>query len=142
MSAAVAVFYLSSLSLTTEFSPNWGHQTVLEGSHNSDQPELKLINPTSSKVKGDTDPDDRVIVEALGSTGDHGRDYVVGVSEEVANQGDDESDSDSDSQESATDSGPESAAGAIASHAWTPKRHQYSPPTESSARMLGFLQSL
>ena len=80
-------------------------------SHSSDQPELKLFNPPSSPVKGNADPDDTLVVEALGSTKDCDRDSAVGISEDDANQDDDESDSDSDSQESTANSSPESATG-------------------------------
>ena len=88
-----------------------GSKTVLAATHNSDQPKLELMNPPSSPVKGDTDPNDRAVVEASESTGDYDRDSIVGVIEEDADHGDDESDSDSDSWESTADSSPESAAG-------------------------------
>ena len=84
---------------------------MLPASGSSDQPELELINPPSSPVKGDANPNDGVVVETLGSTKDCDRDSIMGVSEEDANQGDDESNLDSDSWENAATSGPESAAG-------------------------------
>ena len=64
----------------------------------SDQPELELLQPPSSSVKDDTDPDDGLVVEASGSTKDHDRDSAMGFSEDDVDWDDDES-------------GPESTAG-------------------------------
>ena len=86
-------------------------KTALEASHNSNQPELELINFPSNPVKGDADSNNGVTVEALGSTGSCDKDSILGVSEEDTNQGDKESDSYSDSRESTADSSPESTAG-------------------------------
>ena len=45
-------------------------KTVPAASHSSDQPEPELINLAPSPVKGDDDPDNVVVVEVLGSTGE------------------------------------------------------------------------
>ena len=71
-------------------------KTVPAPSHSFDLPEPKLTDLPSSPVKGATDPDYGLAVEAFGSTGDCDRDSIVGVSKSDTNQGCDESDSDSD----------------------------------------------
>ena len=80
-------------------------------SHSSKCLEPELINLPSSPVKFTTDPNNRLAVEALGSTIDCDRDSVVEDSEDDADQNSNESDSSSDSQENAAVSGPESATG-------------------------------
>ena len=95
-----------------EVSPKTrGSQTALTANYSSDQPELELINPPYSPVKGDTNPDDGMVVEALGA-----QEIVIEILlwesvREDTDQGDDESNSDSDSRESAANSSPESAGG-------------------------------
>ena len=76
----------------------------LVASHSPKQLEPEFVNLPSSPVKAAVDPNDRLSVEALGSTIDHDRDSVVEITEDDANQSGDESDSSSDSQESAADS--------------------------------------
>ena len=92
-SAVNTSFHLSSLSLTVEFSPELA--TALN-------PEPEVINLPSSPFKGDADPDHGMVVEALGSTGDHDRDSTRDISEDEADQGIEESDLDSESWLSAT----------------------------------------
>ena len=71
----------------------------LVASHSPKQLEPELINLPSSPVKAAANPDDRLAVEASGSTVDHDRDSAVEVSRDDTNQSGDESDSSSDSQE-------------------------------------------
>ena len=106
-SAVDVVFYLSSLSLKVEFSLKLGAAKQ----QCSNQLELRLLNPPSSPVKGDANPNNGFIVEASGSTKDTDRDFAMGVSEDDTDQGVNESDSDSDSWESTANSSPESATG-------------------------------
>ena len=91
---------------------NSGHSTLpiqLVASHSPKQPKPELINLPSSQIKAAADPDDRLAVEASGSTIDHDRDSAVEDSRDDAEQSGDGPDSNSDSQESAADSGPKSA---------------------------------
>ena len=86
-------------------------------------PKPGAVNPPSSPGKCNTDSDD-VVVEDSRSMGDWDRDSVMGVNENDANQGDDESNSESDLWESITDSGPESVTGMIASCVQTLRMQQ------------------
>ena len=80
-------------------------------SHSLNQPEPNLFTCPSGPAKGYTKPNDGVVVEASGSTGDHDKDSTVGISEDAVDQGGSRSDSGNDSWECVTDSGPKSASG-------------------------------
>ena len=80
-------------------------------SPSSDHPEPELIILPSNPVKGDADPNQGVVAETLGSTGDHDRDSTGDISEDETDHGIEESDSDGESQASVANSDPESATG-------------------------------
>ena len=106
-----------------EFSPQLGgSKPVLMASHRSNQPELMLFNPHSGPVKGDANPNDGLIMEPLGSTGDPDRESAMSVSEDKAGQRADESNSDSGSGESATDPVFSQQPRRIASHVQIQRR--------------------
>ena len=94
---------------TEKGSISSGHSTLsiqLVTSHSPKQLEPELINLPSSPFKVATDPYDRLVAEASGSTIGHDTDSVVEVSGDDANQSGNESDSSSDLLESTADSGP------------------------------------
>ena len=89
-----------------------GHSTPHNqpvASYSPKQLEPEPVNLPSSLVKAAADSDDRLAMEAAGSTIDCDRDSLVEVSKDDADQSGNETDSSSDLQESAADSGLKSA---------------------------------
>ena len=99
--------------------------------HSSKQPEL--INLPSSPVKAAADPNDRLVLKALGSTIDHDRDSVVKVSGDDADQSGDRPDSSSTDRKVLLTLVPSQQLG-TASHVQIPRRRPSTLPTRSFRR--------
>ena len=80
---------------TEEGSISSGHSTLPiqpVATHSLKQQEPELVNLPSSPFKAAANPDDRLTLEASGSTIDHERDSTVEVSQDGADQSGNESD--------------------------------------------------